>query len=292
MRQRGGELWGAYRRFQKDDGTLMAAAVAYYLGLSLFPMLLILISILGWLLGSTEVGRNAEQQVLETVGEHASPEVEEYVRQLLGQVQDQSAVGGRIGVLGVILIAIAAFVQFERAFDRMWELPARDRKGLIAGLKLALWERGIAFLMLLVLAVLVVAVFVAGLIVSGIGEYSSEVWSGFRRLVPLVRFLVTIVLNAALMTLLYRWLPRKPVAWRAALRGGLFAAAAWELGRAVLASVVIGQKYSSAYGVVGAFIAILLWCYYAVIVMFLGAEYVQETSETSTPDREQALRAK
>lgn len=278
LRRRGHELWGAYQRFQRDDGTLMAAAVAYYLGLSLFPVLLILISALGWILESTDVGRSAEQQVLETVGEHASPEVGEYVRQMLDQVQDQSAVGGRIGILGVVLIAIAAFVQFERAFDRMWDIPSRERKGLIAGLKHALWERGIAFLMLLVLAVLVVAVFIAGLVVSGLARYSTGIWSGFDNIVPLLRFAVTLVLNASLMTLLYHWLPRKPVPWKAALRGGLFAAAAWELGRMVLASVVIGQKYSSAYGVVGAFIAILLWCYYAVIVMFLGAEYVQETS--------------
>lgn len=278
LRLRGKELLNAYRRFQEDDGTLMAAAVAYYLGLSLFPLLLVLISALGWLMEATEFGRSAEQQVLNTVGEHASPEVGEYVRQMLSQVQDKSAIGGRIGLLGVLFIAIAAFVQFERAFDRMWDMPPRERKGLVAGLKLVLWERGVAFLMLLVLAALVLAVFIAGLVVSGIGRYSTEVWSGFGEAVPMLRFLATLILNAGLMTLLYRWLPRKPVSWKAAFRGGLFAAAAWELGRAGLATFVIGQKYTSAYGVVGAFIAILLWCYYAVIVIFLGAEYLQATS--------------
>jgi membrane protein len=257
----------------------MSAAVAYYLGLSLFPLLMLLISGVGWVLGSTVEGQDARQRVLDTVAENSSPVVSDYIRQILDQVQDHAAAGGRIGLLGVFLVAIAAFVQFERAFDRMWDLPPQENKGVLAAVRRLVWERGVAFLMLLTLAALVVVVFIAGLVVSGIAEYSTEMWDGFGALVPVLRTMITMGLNAGLMTLLYRYLPRRRVPWRSALRGGLLAAVAWEVGRLLLASIVIGQKYSSAYGVVGAFIAILLWCYYAVAVVFFGAEYVQETSE-------------
>lgn len=50
-------------RWQKDDGPLMAAAVAYYAALSFFPLLLVLISGLGLVLQFTACGQNAEQQV-------------------------------------------------------------------------------------------------------------------------------------------------------------------------------------------------------------------------------------
>jgi membrane protein len=278
LKQRGRALWGAYKRWQDDDGPLMSAAVAYYLGLSLFPLLMILISGVGWVLGSTAEGQDARQRVLDTVGEHASPIVADYVRQVLDQVRDHSSAGGRIGIIGLLLVAMAAFVQFERAFDRMWNLPPRQNRGLLAGIRWAVWERGVAFVLLLALAALVVLVFVAGLAVSAVAEHSTEIWTGFGAMIPMLRTVITLSLNAGLMTLLYRWLPRRTVAWKSAVRGGLLAAILWEVGRQLLAAVVIGQKYSNAYGVVGAFIAILLWCYYAVAVMFLGAEYVQETS--------------
>jgi membrane protein len=196
-------------------------------------------------------------------------------------VQDHAAVGGRIGIVGVLLVAMAVFVQFERAFDRMWELTPPRSNGLLARIRRALWERGVAFLILLIVAVLIVTVFAAGLAVTAVGEYSTDLWSGFRVFIPVIRTVITLALNTGLMTLLYRWLPRETVPWRDALRGGMLAALAWEIGRALLASFVIGQKYSNAYGVVGAFIAILLWCYYAVAVIFLGAEYVQVTSSLS-----------
>jgi membrane protein len=65
------------------------------------------------------------------------------------------------------------------------------------------------------------------------------------------------------------------VRWLDALRGGLLAAVIWELGREVLGVFLIGMRYTSAYGAIGSFIAILLWCYYGCSILFFGAEYVQ-----------------
>jgi membrane protein len=55
-------------------------------------------------------------------------------------------------------------------------------------------------------------------------------------------------------------------------------AAAWEIGRQLLALFIARSKYTSAYGVIGAFLAVLLWCYYAVTIILLGAEYIQVIS--------------
>ncbi|HWC88066.1 MAG TPA: hypothetical protein VG433_00360, partial [Pirellulales bacterium] len=48
--------------------------------------------------------------------------------------------------------------------------------------------------------------------------------------------------------------------------------------RQVLAVMVIGGRYS-AYGVVGTFIAMMVWVYYAAAVLFLGAEFVKVTCD-------------
>ena len=88
-----------------------------------------------------------------------------------------------------------------------------------------------------------------------------------------------IVLNAVVFTLLYRALPRVRIAWKFAIRGGIVAAGIWEIGRQILASVVIGQHYTSAYGIIGSMLAIMLWIYYAAAVVFVGAEYVEVLRE-------------
>jgi uncharacterized BrkB/YihY/UPF0761 family membrane protein len=55
----------------------------------------------------------------------------------------------------------------------------------------------------------------------------------------------------------------------------LLAAIVWEVGRGLLGAVFIGMRYTSAYGAIGSFIALLLWCYYGISILFYGAEYVQ-----------------
>jgi uncharacterized BrkB/YihY/UPF0761 family membrane protein len=72
-----------------------------------------------------------------------------------------------------------------------------------------------------------------------------------------------------------------------ALRGGVLAALIWEVGREILGVFLIGMRYTSAYGAIGSFIAILLWCYYAISILFFGAEYVQAIE--SRRQRQQAL---
>ena len=81
-------------------------------------------------------------------------------------------------------------------------------------------------------------------------------------------------MNGPLFAVIYRVLPNVEVRWGEAARGAILAAALWEIGRRLLATVIIGTQYS-VYGVVGAFIAVMLWVYYAVTVLFLGAEYIQ-----------------
>ena len=73
--------------------------------------------------------------------------------------------------------------------------------------------------------------------------------------------------------MVFRTLPKSPVQWKYAAQGGLLVALTWEFGRMVLAAFLISDKYG-AYGVVGAFIAILLWTYYASAIVLLAAEYV------------------
>lgn len=269
-------LWRAYNRWQDDDGPLMSAAVAYYLGLSLFPMLLLLIAGIGLFFRYTVQGQDAEQEVLRFVGEQVSPNLALQVHEMLSQVQNRSAVGGPLGLLGILIAAIAGFTQFERAFDHMWNVPAPEERGILAMLRHTLIERGVAFLMLLGVALLVIVVFIANVTIAALDTYFTS-RLGFHAIPgPLLRVFSSIFLNTCLFTLLYRFLPPAKIRWDEAIRAGMLAAGGWELGRVILSSFVIGTKYTSAYGLVGSFLAVQLWCYYAVAVIFLAGEYLKE----------------
>lgn len=66
------------------------------------------------------------------------------------------------------------------------------------------------------------------------------------------------------------------------LRGGVLAAVLWEVGRQTLTAYFLHLNYPSAYGIIGSFIAVMLWAYYAALVILFGAEYVRVLREEAT----------
>jgi membrane protein len=176
----------------------------------------------------------------------------------------------------LLLAAISIFAQFERAFDRVWNIEDPERRGVLAALRSALYERGRAFLMLLGLGLMILVIFFAGLALKGV-QKQLQPWlpEATAMLWTAAQFAVSVVLNGLTFALLYRFLPKRPVRWRDALSGGMLVAVSWEIGRQVLATYLIGSKYTNAYGVIGSFLAIMLWVYYASTILLLGCEYVQ-----------------
>src|SRR5690606_26328336 len=69
-----------FTQFGLDDGYLLAAGVAYYVGLSFFPLLMVLIGGLGWFLRATHLGQDAEARVLDAIEYNLSVEAADQAR--------------------------------------------------------------------------------------------------------------------------------------------------------------------------------------------------------------------
>jgi membrane protein len=277
-------LMSAVQRWNRDEGFLLSAAMAYYAALSIFPLMLILISGFGLAMRFSLAVRGAQQDLLELVAGNVSPWLAEQLGRLLEGVEMQAAVGGPAGILGVVVAAVGMFVQFDSLLDRIWSTSANPRTGVMAALRRALFDRLHAFLMLLGIGGLVVLVFLTDLALAAIEPYVVELPAG-QIVWRISRTAITLGLNTLLFALIYKTLPRAPVRWQAALGGALPVAVAWEAGQYALTAFLIGEKFS-AYGVVGSFMAVMIWLYYASAAVFFGAELVQSLGrELDNADR-------
>lgn len=279
------DIYRAYRAFGKDGGNENAAAVAYYMALSFFPLLLVGISVGGVLLRESGRGRDARSELLQVMSTQIAPQFANQIEAVLDSVESQAARSGPLG-LGLLLIgAMAVFAQFEKAFDRIWHTGDPERSGFLAVIVSALWGRLRAFVLLLGLGIFIVLGFVATMGLSAVLTYSRNWLPIPPLLVQLATTTAAVGLNALLFAALYKALPKRHVQWQEAAGGALLASLLWEGGRRILAGLVIASKYD-VYGVVGAFIAVMLWVYYAVSVVLLGAEFVQQTCCRNREKRE------
>lgn len=267
-------IYQTYLNWSNDGGSTLAASVAYYTALAFFPLLLILLSSFGFFLKVTESGQAAEEQILDAIGDQLSPNLAEQVTRALHEVKVRAPLGGPVGIVALLIVVIALFSEIDAAFSRIWKIKYEE-KGIWGTIVDVVYVRIKAFLMLLGLLAVLFVIFTTGVALSITSQWFSTLpWLSWS-----AQILASWLLNAGVFSVLYYYVPNTKVPWLAALNGGVFAALIWEIGRQVLATFVIGDRYDSAYGVIGAFIAIMLWAYYAATVLFFGAEFVHTISE-------------
>ncbi len=279
----GSSLLIALRRWQADDASAMAACVAYYLALSLFPMFLLLIAGIGLVMRYTSLGHDAEVQILEIVSHHCSDSLSAQVAQVLEQLRDHSVVGGPFGLATALLAAISVFYQFEKAFDKIWHIPAPPKSGWRSTVRRLVIRRCMAFMLFTGVGAAIICTLAANVAIGTLRQWMTHLHLPGTIAITIVDATATMLLNAAAFSVLYRWLPKRRPTWRDAFRGGLLVSIIWEVGRQFLGAFLIGMKYTSAYGAVGSFIALLLWFYWGVTILFFGAEYVKVLSRKHQP---------
>ena len=271
----GRRLLAAYHGFNEHDGSMMAAAVAYYFALSLFPLLLVLVAGLGVALRTTAIGQDAQERLLVALEQQISPELSEQVGRALSTVSENAGSRGPIGFVVLLVTAVAIFSQVDHAFSRIWRLPENLDQGWKAWLGQLAFRRFKALLMLVGGGAFILAATISSLVWSAVQAVIEPAVSVTPEINWGFSLLINVALNFLAFATIYRFVPRTKIEWGAALRGASIAAILWEIGRQVLTIYLVRHGYVSAYGVIGSFLAIMLWTYYAMLVVFFGAEYTR-----------------
>jgi membrane protein len=275
------------RRWNENDGNVLAASMAYYAAFSFFPLILVLISGLGFALQFSTGARDAEQELLNLLSQNVAPALAEQVNNILADVRINASVSGLVGLAVLLLGAIAMFNQLDFAFDRIWRVqPAAG--GIWRTIRRVIGARLKAFLILCALGLVIISALVLGISLSALHRWADR-WRQLGAAWEGVEFLVGVAFHTIVFTLLYKLLPKTKVRWGHAFAGGIWVAAVWELGRLTMSYIIAGRNYTP-FGVVGSFIAIMVWVYYASSLTFLGAQFVEvlekpEESSATPPSR-------
>jgi membrane protein len=253
----------AFQNFSQARAGEAAASMAYYTFFSLFPLLLLLSSILGYFLYNGSNWLSIVDYVTRII-----PIPIHFIQQnLLAILKARSAVGA-IGLVGLIWSASGAFSALAIHINRAWSVS--DPRGFLADRLLAV---GMVAVISLVLILIVVASSMLALLPSfnipflgSFSIYYTFIWKLLVRLVPWA-------IACLVFYLLYKLLPTAEVEPRAAFWGALAAGIAWE----VLTSVFtwyLGSglaNYQAIYGSLGTIVAFLTWIYFSAWITLFGA---------------------
>lgn len=246
-------------KFVDDQGNYLTAMITYYAFLSLFPLLLLLTSILGFALHDDPELQN---RVLDSalsrfpvIGQQLGDNVQSLRGSVVAVVV--GLLGGLYGSLGVVQAA-------QNAFNEVWAVPRNSRPNPIMARLRSLG-------MLLVLgigAVVSTALSALSSVADRIG--GADVDTGLR----IVFALGAVLLNVALLAFAFRWLTAASVGTRGVLPGAVAAALTWQVLQSVgtyyLGNTLRGT--SATYGLFGVVLGLLVWLYLSALAVVVGAE--------------------
>lgn len=243
-----------------DDASHMAAGVAYYAVLSLFPLLLGLIAIFGLFLPSETV-----QEELFDFFERNMPGAIDVLEQ---NIEDVIQLRGAIGAVSIVLLlwsASAMFGALGRAINRVWDVH-KDRSFLIRKLRDLTMALGTGVLFLLSLGATAAFTILRGMDVAvlGIAADTSARVLGF-------------VFSLAIFLVLYKFIPNTKTYWRYIWPGALLSAILFEIAKSLFIFYLDHfASYESVYGSVASVIILLFWIYISAFIIILGAELSAE----------------
>jgi membrane protein len=256
-------LWRVMQEMSQDDGTNMAAGIAYYAFLSIFPLLLGIIGLLGLFLPSQAV----QDQIFSFVQDNIPGAVEVIENNIRNVIQLRGALG-IIGILGLLWtgsgLLSAAGHSINRAWDIPRELPFYIKKARDVGLTI-----GLSILFFLSLGAGAILSFIPVGEIPVVGNYFIQIFLRF----------VSFSLAFVIFLILFKIMPNTRTYWRHIWPGALFTALLFEIGRvAILYYINNFANFQAVYGVIGSVIALLVWIYYSAIIIILGAEFTAEYS--------------
>ncbi len=260
-----------------DNGSRLAAALAYYTVFALPSLLVIIITLVGVFVDPTLV----ETRMTQWLGPMLGPEATGQIRTILqeaGRLEGQNLTATIFSAAVLIFSSMWAFLELKSALNTIWAIQSGPSQTSIKDWLLFLSRRSLSFLLLVVAALLLLASLVAGTTLSALGEELTGLLP-FGLSTPTYRALETgfsLLLISVLYAAAFKILPDARLRWKDVWIGAIFTAVLFQVGKLLIGIYVSNVDIGTAYGAAGSLVIVLTWIYYSSIILYLGAEFTHE----------------
>lgn len=271
-------LWRAIEQWIDADGLRMSAAMSFYGILSLAPLLVLMVAVLGLWLDRAYIEVSLVDQIRNVVGAQGAQVVQQAL--VSAQTPSQGITASLFAFVLLLSGATGVFAELQDAFERLW----REGTGEVLQQKwwygASLRLRGVAYILAFGFLLLVSLAITTGLsLLSG--------WAGNYLPLERIAFVLNEVVSFGFCIVLFVALMRMSYGPKSSLRFLVMGAAAgaflFAAGKHLMAFYLSTAAVVSAYGAAGSLVVILMWIYFSSAVLLLAASIARALSDTFRP---------
>ncbi len=263
-------LSAASKNWLASQAFIYAAALAFFTVFSIAPIMVVVVTLVGLVLGESAAQGELFEQLEGTLGPEAADVVQTAV--INSQIDQSGIWPALIGIAATIVGATTVFAQMQQSLNQIWDVaPRPSRSGMWVFLKARVLSLTIILAIGFVLLVsLLLSVALRGIMAFAEGWLPVPGWALVSMEMFLSLFVITLLFAA-----MFKILPDVLLSWRDVMLGAFITAVLFTVGRSLIAMYLANTATASAYGAAGSLALLLLWVNYSSLILLFGAAFTR-----------------
>lgn len=267
-----------------DSVSSMGAALAYYAVFSVAPLLMIVISIAGFVFGVEVAREEIIVQLHNLMGKTGALVVQGLLESI--SKPKESITTAIVGVALLLIGATTVFAELQNDLDRIWRVPKRTKDLGIFGL---IRTRMLSFGMIMGVGFLLIVSLVLSAALAALGKWWEPLFGRFGVFANLVDVTLSLLLITVAFAMIYKLMPRTKIYWRDVWIGAVVTSFLFTIGKFMIGFYIGRSGIASGFGAAGSLVFLLVWVYYSAQIFLMGAEFTRVYSYTYGSRKDQPM---
>lgn len=253
----------------------LAGTTAYFAMFSMIPIIIIIISVFGYLTGDESIRDKLFDELNVMLGTENAKLLQEGIENF--KISEKSTIGTVIGVIFFFISATALFSSMQNAINYIWRIRIKSsfRMGLLNLLK----TRFLSFGMIITLGFILLISLVVDASIAYLKDYISNKFDiNIIFIAQTINLFLSLAIISTLFAFIYRVLPDVHVEWSAAWFGAIITSVLFTISKLIIGLVMGGSNIGGVYGAAGSIVVILVWIYFVSIILYFGVELSRQYS--------------
>jgi membrane protein len=273
----------AAQYWNSDNASSTGGALAFFCAFSLAPLLIIILTVAGWIVGADAASGQIGAQLNALFGASTA-------KILLGAMKSSQVGQGffatAISVVTLLIGATTVLAALEQSLEQIWKSGELLPTGILGWVR----RRFVSLGFILALGFLLLVSLTITTVLSGLRTRLAHDHAQLVGIIGVADLLLSLTMVSLLFALIYRYMPGRRLQWRVVLSGGILTAVLFDIGRWGIGIYLAHSTQPSAFGAASSFAALLLWLYYTALIFLFGAEFTAclgglRSEEDAKPDR-------
>jgi len=255
--------------FIDDHATKLSASLAYYTLFSVGPLLLVVITLLGYFFKKPYVTTHLFDQLGGIIGATGAQQL----RTILENIshQNHSTMFGVIGAIVLVFSATGIFTEIQGSINYLWSVKATPKRSWLKYIS----DRLLSLLLILGMGLLMIVSLLVNILFDVLsGRLHSYLGNSDIVLLQAANFCFLFFVVTLLFWVIFKVLPDASIHWKDALIGAVFTSILFLVGKSLISYYFgITIKSVNVYGAAASIILLLSWIYYSALIVYFGAEF-------------------